>query len=114
QPGSRIDQLSLNQGLFDHHGRRKQVGLVKPWVEDRNAVLCREPETSHLVPEACGLTAAVAFVREHAVALSITDAVDLLDLTVCEVVQLLSLDPVDPAVRTDPEIAALVFFYRED
>ena len=44
---------------------------------------------------------------------AVADAVDPGDLAVGEVVQLLPLDPVDAAVRADPEVAGRVLLDRE-
>ncbi len=55
--------FAFDQKIFDNDRRRERIWPLDPRIDDRHAVLRREPESALVITKACGLASAVAFGR---------------------------------------------------
>src|SRR6185295_5677385 len=74
----------------------------------------RKPQLPVAIFPSSGLSAAVALAGRHPVGHTIRDADDGANLPLGEIVQLFPAGPVDTAITTHPEVAAIIFENARD
>src|SRR6201999_946557 len=110
----KLDGRALKRDRLDQHGRGQRVDARGLRVDDRDALLRREPEATVARFNASRQPPAVALDVEHPVPFPVGDAVDACDATVGEVVQLAAADSIDALVTANPEVAVTVFENLKD